>query len=164
MVTEYRPNAGIVVFNRQHQVLLCKRNDVADSWQFPQGGIEAGETASEAALRELKEETSLQNVQLIKTLETPARYTFPPHIAAAMKKRGFLNIGQDMYWSLVFFDGSDSEINLQTESAEFDDFCWTDMQTAYAKIVDFKKPAYAVAVQAFEALIADFAVETASNG
>ena len=40
----FRRNAGIVVFRADKKVLLCQRNDMADSWQFPQGGIEDGET------------------------------------------------------------------------------------------------------------------------
>ena len=152
----YRRNAGIVVFNRQHRVLLCKRNDVADSWQFPQGGIEEGETVEQAALRELREETSLTDVVLVKSLDTPARYTFPPHIIKAMQKRGFHNIGQDIYWSLVFFGGDDSQINLQTAEPEFCAFRWADMATACDLIIDFKKEAYEKARAAFEPLIANF--------
>lgn len=152
----YRLNAGIVVFNRQKKVLLCKRNDVADSWQFPQGGIELGETPQQAALRELKEETSITSVTVVKTLNEPARYTFPPQIANAMKKRGFKNIGQDMYWTLVFFSGDDAEINLNTSEAEFSGFCWTDLQTAYERVIEFKKSAYKTAVEAFAPLIAEY--------
>lgn len=149
MSDSYRRNAGIVVFNKQRQVLLCKRIDVAESWQFPQGGIEEGETVADAALRELREETSLINVRLIKSLGTPARYTFPPEIVLKMKARGIHNIGQDIYWSFAYFDGDDAEINLQTEEPEFCAYRWDTMQNACALIVEFKKEAYRVAQDAF---------------
>ena len=158
MSESYRRNAGIVVFNRQRQVLLCQRNDVADSWQFPQGGIEPGETVAQAALRELKEETSLHNVILVKSLTTPARYTFPPRILASMKKRGYNNLGQDIYWSLIYFGGADTEIDLQTAEPEFSAYRWSDFQTACALIVDFKKTAYLAAKDAFEAIINNFEI------
>lgn len=152
----YRRNAGIVVFNRQRQVLLCKRNDVADSWQFPQGGIEEGETVAQAARRELYEETSLKNVTLIKSLEMPARYTFPPNIIELMQKRGFHNIGQDIYWSLFFFDGNDAEIDLQTENPEFSEYRWGTLEEACSLIIPFKKTAYEAAHSAFGDLIAHY--------
>ena len=56
MTETYRLNAGVVVFNRKRQVLLCRRSDEKDAWQFPQGGIEKGETPAAAALRELEED------------------------------------------------------------------------------------------------------------
>lgn len=149
----YRRNAGIVVFNRQRRVLLCKRNDVADSWQFPQGGIEEGETVAQAALRELKEETSLTNVTLVQSLDTPARYTFPPQIIESMQRRGYKNIGQDIYWSLVFFGGDDAEINLQTAEPEFSEYRWGTLDEACRLIIPFKKTAYEAARAAFEDII-----------
>lgn len=153
----YRRNAGIVVFNRRRRVLLCKRNDVADSWQFPQGGIEEGETVAQAALRELKEETSLTDVTLVQSLETPARYTFPPHIIESMRRRGYNNVGQDIYWSLVFFDGADTEINLQTAEPEFSEYRWGSLDEACRLIIPFKKAAYETAQEAFEDLIQNYA-------
>lgn len=149
MAEWYRRNAGIVVFNPNHKVLVCQRADIKDSWQFPQGGIEQGETVKQAAARELREETSLTNVTHIVSLETPARYTFPPQVIASMQKRGFTNVGQDMFWSLFLFEGDDSEINLQTQEPEFKNFKWVRMQEAYDLCVDFKKPAYQVAVTEF---------------
>lgn len=158
MPESYRRNAGIVVFNRNRQVLLCRRNDNVDAWQFPQGGIEPGETVEQAALRELKEETSLHNVILVKSLTAPARYTFPPQILASVKKRGFKNLGQDIYWSLVYFGGDDAEIDLQTSEPEFSAYQWSDFATACALIIDFKKTAYLAARDAFETIINNFEI------
>lgn len=152
----YRRNAGIVVFNRSKQVLICKRNDIADSWQFPQGGIEKGETPSAAALRELAEETSITNVKLVHTLLTPVRYDFPPQILRSMQKCGFKNVGQEVYWSLCYFAGCDTEIKLNTPEAEFSEYRWTTLQEAYNLIVDFKKPAYLVALNEFQSLLDEY--------
>ena len=151
----YRRNAGIVVCNRQGLVLLCQRIDMEDSWQFPQGGIEGGESVKEAAIRELREETSLINVKHVISLCTPARYTFPPHVLASMQKRGFTNAGQDIFWSLFLFEGDDAQINLQTPEPEFKSFKWVKLQEAFDLCVDFKKPAYAVALQEFSQLVED---------
>lgn len=156
MTEKFRRNAGIVVFNRERKVLLCRRNDIADSWQFPQGGIEENETPAQAALRELKEETSLENVFLIKTLDFPIRYRFPPEVLVKMQAQGFDNVGQEMYWSLCFFAGSDNEINLQTAEPEFDAYRWGTLIEAYDLSVEFKKTAYATALEAFETIIAGF--------
>lgn len=149
----YRRNAGIVVCNKKHQVLVCNRIDIKDAWQFPQGGIEKGETVEQAARRELREETSLADVKHIVSLEKPARYTFPPEVSASLRKRGINNAGQDVYWSLFLFEGSDSEINLKTAEPEFISFKWVDLQTAYDLCVGFKKPVYAMAVKEFAQLI-----------
>ena len=91
MAEWFRRNAGIVVFRADKKVLLCLRNDMPASWQFPQGGIEAGETPEQAAARELKEETSLSGLKRIATLQEPARYRFPQEVIASMQKRGFTN-------------------------------------------------------------------------
>ena len=149
MAPWYRRNAGIVVFNSKHKVLICQRADIRSAWQFPQGGIEEGESVKDAALRELKEETSLTNVEHVISLDTPARYNFPPQVISSMQKRGFTNAGQDVFWSLFKFNGNDSEINLQTDTPEFVNFKWATLQEAYDLCVDFKKSAYRMVIDEF---------------
>ena len=153
MAELFRPNAGIVVFNKEGKVLLCRRSDEADAWQFPQGGIETGETPDQAAKRELQEETSLTNVTLVYTASEPWRYRFPPDVFAVTKSRGWPYVGQEMYWSLFYFDGDNSEINLNTKDKEFSAYQWGTLQQAYDLIVDFKKPAYAPMIETFRELI-----------
>lgn len=159
MAEWYRLNAGIVVFNKQKQVLLCRRRDIKkNSWQFPQGGIEENENPLQAALRELKEETSITSVIPLKTLDKPLKYRFPPTVIRALQKKGFTNVGQQMYWTLAFFTGDDQEINLNTNEPEFDDFRWGTLEEACEEIVNFKKEVYLTMSAKFAPLIEQFKI------
>lgn len=144
MVYLYRKNVGIVVFNRNKQVLWCERKDISGQWQFPQGGIEDNETFTEAAFRELKEETSITSVEVAAVIDPPLAYDFPPAIAHKFKKRG-----QAMNWVLFRFTGKDEEINLQTAEPEFVNWKWVDIDITPSEIVQFKKDVY-------KKMVADF--------
>ena len=127
----FRPNAAAVVFRQDKKVLMCRRIfPKTDGWQFPQGGIEAGETAQEAALRELKEETSVHSVTAVKTLDYPLRYEFPEEVKAKFRTRGIFNDGQEQYWSLFYFTGQEDEINLE----EAPDLVWEIKREVYRQM------------------------------
>ena len=65
-----RSGVGIVVLNKENRIFVAKRIDNPKNfWQMPQGGIDKNENYYEAALRELKEETSIINVELIKEID-----------------------------------------------------------------------------------------------
>ena len=101
---EYRPNVGVVVFNKEKKVLMCARADCADmQWQFPQGGIDANEKPLAAAVRELKEETNISSVDFVAKLQEPLRYDFPPQVLAKQKYRGSSFVGQEQYWFLFYY-------------------------------------------------------------
>lgn len=74
----FRANVGIILANTQGQVLWAKRIG-HDSWQFPQGGIDYGETPLDAMYRELYEEVGLypQHVELLAVTKDWLRYRLP---------------------------------------------------------------------------------------
>lgn len=147
----YRKNVGIVVFNKDKKVLMCARNDKKTAhWQFPQGGIDAGETPLEAAYRELKEETGITSVQFVFITENSFKYEFPDKI------KGRDHIGQDQFWTLFYFTGDDAEIDINGDNPEFSNFEWTDIISAPNKIVAFKQNVYKQMVSIFMPLIEDY--------
>lgn len=146
-MAEFRRCAGAIVFNRHKKVLVCARIDYSDlRWQFPQGGIMDGESASEAAARELFEETSIRSVECVRTLDLPLRYLYPQSVQRHFLKKGRASKGQEMYFSLFYFFGQDNEINLATEEPEFRAYQWIDIDQALELIVPFKREVYQKAI------------------
>lgn len=148
----YRKNVGVVVFNKDGKVLLCARNDQAeDCWQFPQGGIEKGESIKDAAERELYEETGIKSVQSVAQKKEPLRYDFPIEFKLPFR-------GQEQYWILFYFTGSDNEINFNVNpnEKEFRSYRWDDIMVAPKLIVDFKKDVYQKVVNFFNPIINNY--------
>lgn len=160
MERKYRLNAGVVLFNQAGKVLVFHRFGYkkADEWQFPQGGIEDDETPIEAARRELGEETGISSVEWVTTLDKPLRYNFPQKTLKEFRKIGRNFIGQEQYWSLFFFTGEDSEIDLNThpQEIEFDKWQWLDIAEAMEKVWVVKKDVYRKVVQEFAPIIAEW--------
>lgn len=154
---KYRLNAGVVVFREDGKVLLCKRlGNYVRNWQFPQGGIDDGEVAEDAALRELMEETSIVSVKKIAAYPQTIRYDFPDYVRAKNVQRGIFNDGQEQYWFLLFFEGKDSEINLETKDPEFCDYQWIDIMKTPEMVVEFKHDVYTKIASYFSQVIEEY--------
>ena len=84
----YRPNVAIVLCNSDDKVFLGKRLK-EDAWQFPQGGIDGGETPEQAMYRELGEEVGLDrgHVELIGRTRGWLKYDVPSRWLKTNKKR-----------------------------------------------------------------------------
>ena len=76
-----RSGVGIVVLNSKNKVFIAKRIDNPNNfWQMPQGGTNKNEDYLTAAYRELKEETSIQSVRLIKEFDGFTTYELPSYL------------------------------------------------------------------------------------
>lgn len=155
---KYRPNAGVVVFNKDKLVLMCERlyGEEGNSWQFPQGGIEIDESAVDAARRELREETSVKSVKHIYTTPNACLYDFPKDVLEMSYRKGRFNDGQVQMWSLFFFEGEDSEINLNTAEPEFKNWKWVKIEEADKHVIAFKKEVYQEIIKEFKPIIENF--------
>jgi putative (di)nucleoside polyphosphate hydrolase len=146
----YRPNVGVVLFNRQGQVWLGRRVRTPPpyNWQFPQGGVDDGEDLEAAARRELREETGVSSASVLARTDDWITYDFPPEVLARPNTRGFL--GQRQVWFAMRFEGQEGEIDLHAvPPAEFDGWRWTTLDDALSLVVPFKRGTYAEVVEAF---------------
>jgi len=110
----YRPAVAAILQDRSGRILICERADSPGGWQFPQGGIEAGETRVVALKREVLEEISLErSAYSIRSVRGPYRYRFP----AGLTKKGFH--GQAHHYFLLRLRGPKNLLNVAGPNAEF---------------------------------------------
>ena len=136
-----RKGVGIVLLNNKNKVFVAKRIDNPKNfWQMPQGGVDGGENYYEAALRELKEETSVASVELIQEIDKKLTYILPDHLIGIIWKGRFK--GQTQKWFVMRFVGNESEININTKNPEFLDWKWIDLEDLTKIAVNFKLDVY----------------------
>ena len=136
-----RSGVGIVLLNNQNKVFVAKRIDNPKNfWQMPQGGVDIGEDVLSAAYRELKEETSIKNVKLIKEINKITTYILPEHLLGIIWKGKYK--GQKQKWFLMRYLGNDSDIDIKTKSPEFFEWKWIDIDMITDKVVGFKLHVY----------------------
>lgn len=115
----YRANVAGILRNAAGQILVCERLGVPEAWQFPQGGIDEGETPEQALTRELREETGvLPEHFTIIARRGPYRYLY----GNGRVKKGFH--GKEQLYFLCDFTGEDAHIDVATEHPEFQAFRW----------------------------------------
>ena len=136
-----RSGVGIIVLNKNNKVFVAKRIDNPKNfWQMPQGGVNEGEGFLAAAYRELEEETSIKNVELIKELDGTITYELPNHLLGVIWKGKYR--GQKQKWFLMRFLGDDEDINLKTKNPEFLEWKWIDLDMITEVVVNFKLHVY----------------------
>jgi putative (di)nucleoside polyphosphate hydrolase len=142
----FRPNVGIVLVNQRNQVFWGKRIRT-HSWQFPQGGIDRGETPEQAMYRELHEEVGLQpeHVCIVARTRDWLRYEVPDRYIRR-DARGHYK-GQKQIWFLLQLTGQDWNLNLRaTDHPEFDAWRWNDYWVPLDAVVEFKRGVYEMAL------------------
>ena len=137
----YRNGVGIVVLNNKNRIFVAKRIDNPKNfWQMPQGGVDKGEDYYDAALRELKEETSIVSVKLVQEIDKRLTYTLPDELIGIIWKGRFK--GQTQKWFVMRFIGNESEININTKKPEFLEWKWIDLEDLTKIAVNFKLNVY----------------------
>ena len=136
-----RIGIGVIIVNNKNKIFVGKRKDnPVDKWQMPQGGVNKNESLIAAMKRELDEETSIKNIEIIKELDGWFQYELPKNLLGIVWQGKFR--GQKQKWFVVKFTGKESEINLNTKHPEFIEWKWVEMHELPKIIVDFKKDIY----------------------
>ncbi len=148
----YRVGVGIIVLNKENKIFVAKRIDnPRNFWQMPQGGVDEGEDFLSAAYRELEEETSIKNVELITEIDEITTYELPDYLLGKIWKGKFK--GQKQKWFIMRYLGNDDEININTHKPEFLDWKWIDLNSITQIVVRFKLDVYKILQQKIKKII-----------
>lgn len=150
----HRANVGIALFNTQGQIWLGRRDNTPPpwNWQLPQGGMDKGEAADTAALRELEEETGIRpdRVELLGEIPGWIAYDYPPDVREDPRFHKKRHLGQKQRWFAFRFHGSDADIDLQRHAeVEFDAWRWGELAEIPDLIIPWKRDVYLQVVAAF---------------
>lgn len=139
-----------MLINRDHHVFVGQRIDnTLEAWQMPQGGIDPGEDAQAAAIRELGEETGVtpDKVTLVAEAADELFYDLPPELVGKVWKGKYR--GQRQRWFLFRFEGEDSDIRIDTAHPEFRAWRWAEPADLPTLIAPFKRALYEDVLAAF---------------
>lgn len=145
----FRPNVAAIVLSAKYphkcEIFIASRTDVENAWQFPQGGIDDGESSKEALFRELEEEIGTRDVEIIAEYPTWVSYEFPPAIA----KKMYPYDGQRQKYYLVKLRKG-ATINIDTEIPEFSEYKFVPTENIYEYITFFKRTVYKQVIKYFK--------------
>lgn len=146
----YRPCVGVVLRNQNGLIFTGERLDTPGAWQMPQGGIDEGESTTQAALRELREETGVGPalVHEIAITDDWITYDLPDHLVGKLWKGRFR--GQKQKWVLLAFSGLDTDVNIVQPHQEFGRWRWSSPNEVLRDIVPFKRDVYARVLSGFK--------------
>ena len=145
----FRPNVAAIILSSKYpqkcEIFIASRIDISNAWQFPQGGIDDGESIKEALFRELEEEIGTRDVEIIAEYPTWVSYEFPPIIAQKM----YPYDGQKQKYYLVKLKKG-AKININTETPEFSEYKFVSSKEIYEHITFFKRTVYKQVLQYFK--------------
>lgn len=132
----FRAGVIAVVRRADGHVMAFERRDVAGAWQLPQGGIERGESPTQAVWRELQEETGLDGGQVKLVDEYPGWtvYVWPEPMRRAHR------LGQAHRW--FFFQPFDEAVEPVPDGNEFSSWTWMHPTDLIDQVVDFRRGPY----------------------
>lgn len=138
---KYRLNVAAIIVSSQYphvcEFFIAERSDLKNVWQFPQGGIDAGESPRVALVRELEEEIGTKDIEILAECPMWLQYDFPESVMDKMRPYA----GQQQKYFLVKLKPF-ANINLETEKPEFSRYEFVDLENLLQKVTKFKKHIY----------------------
>lgn len=123
-MVRYRPNVAALVVNSEGNLLICERSTIPGAWQFPQGGVDAGETLEQALFREVREEIGLgrKDYQVLE-MRQGYRYLYPKDVRGKkLRKHG--SHGQEQTYFLCRLNDDAPQVNVKQKQPEFRAYRW----------------------------------------
>lgn len=151
MSDNYRENVGMVVFNSHGDVLVGERLNFPGSWQFPQGGIDPGESVEDAVERELFEEVGIKNAEIIHKHNDWITYDFPEEVRQSGRFKNFR--GQKQKWFLIYWDNTGKTCSLDHHEQEFREVKFIPLHSCLDTVVKFKRNVYETLIREFSPII-----------
>lgn len=123
-MVRYRPNVAALIVNKDGNLLICERVNLPGAWQFPQGGVDAGESLEAALFREVREEVGLCAFDYdVVARRAGYRYLYPePVRGKKLRKHG--NHGQEQTYFLCELKPNAPPINVNQRPREFRAYRW----------------------------------------
>ena len=134
----YRPCVLAVFKNDKDLLLVCQRVDNG-AWQFPQGGVDEGESDKEALYREVLEEIAVAEFDILKQSKKTIFYDFPQELRAPITKR---YRGQEQRWFLCQMKPPFLPNLSKATTNEFQDFKWDKVADILDGVIEWKKDSY----------------------
>ena len=139
------------MINGEGRILICERMETPGAWQFPQGGVDAGESAEGAFSREVSEEIGLSpDDYVIEDSRGGYRYDYPPHVMLGKPAHKARFVGQEQIYFLCRVGADSPPVNLMQEPREFSQARWilpSEFQLSW--LPDFKKATYQAVLRDF---------------
>ena len=156
---KFRSNvAAVIIHPTENKVLMFRRIAEKDkktgffvgggqlkwNWQFPQGGVNDGESEEQALFRELKEEIGTRDVNIIKVGKKRIRYHYPLKVKRVLDQQPQWRLfrGQQQCWFLLHLNCHTDKISFDHDPIEFDSFRWINPRKGLNMVVPFKRKAY----------------------
>ena len=148
----YRPCVGILLINAENKIFAGQRTDNhLEAWQMPQGGIDDGEDVKTACFREMKEEIGTDNASILAIHPEWLNYDIPERLANKLWHRKYR--GQAQKWVALRFQGTNADINIQTEIPEFSNWRWVYPDDLSLLAAPFKRDVYEAVLNEFKTFL-----------
>lgn len=142
-LVNYRPNVAALIIRGDGSLLICERWTIPGAWQFPQGGVDSGETLEAALFREVKEEIGIGS-KYLKVIKKRGGYRYLyPEGAQQKKLLKHGNQGQEQTYYLCELLDTAPPINVNQRPREFRGYRWIEpTEFDLDWLPDFKKGVY----------------------